>query len=128
MRYRHTDSTYSRDARQQTFLSELKRQTKDLGNLTNVTNFRKIFGENIEISIRDPQKFLSLLELALVTPKDRIARVSINAGSDMTDGRRVDPGREPGGDRRGRRRLEGARVRVRAQGRPPSRSTRRRST
>ena len=84
VRYRHTDSTYSRDARQQTFLSELKRQTKDLGNLTNVTNFRKIFGENIEFSIRDPQKFISLLELALVTPKDRIARVSINAGSDMT--------------------------------------------
>ncbi|MBJ7454919.1 MAG: LCP family protein [Thermoleophilia bacterium] len=84
VRYRHTDSTYSRDARQQTFLSELKRQTKDLGNLTNVTNFRKIFGENIEFSIRDPQKFISLLELALVTPKDRIARVSIDAGSDMT--------------------------------------------
>ena len=84
VRYRHTDSTYSRDARQQTFLSELKRQTKDFGNLTNVTTFRKIWGRNIETSIRDPRKFLSLLELALVTPKDRIARVSINAASDMT--------------------------------------------
>ena len=84
VRYRHTDSTYARDARQQTFLSELKRQTKDLGNLTNVTTFRKIFGENIEISIRDPRKFLSLLELALVTPKDRIAKASVQGSSDMT--------------------------------------------
>lgn len=84
VRYRHTDSTYSRDARQQTFLSELKRQTKDFGNLTNITTFRKIWGRNIETSIRDPKRFLSLLELALVTPKDRIARVSIDAGSDMT--------------------------------------------
>ena len=84
VRYRHTDSTYSRDARQQLFLSELKRQTKDLGNLTNITTFRKIWGRNIETSIRDPRRFLSLLELALVTPKDRIARVSINASSEMT--------------------------------------------
>ncbi len=84
VRYRHTDSTYSRDARQQTFLSELKRQTKDLGNLTNITTFRRIFGENIEISIRDPKKFISLLELALVTPKDRIAKVSVVGSDDMT--------------------------------------------
>lgn len=84
VRYRHTDSTYSRDARQQLFLSELKRQTKDFGNLTNITTFRKIWGRNIETSIRDPKRFLSLLELALVTPKDRIARVSIDATSDMT--------------------------------------------
>lgn len=84
VRYRHTDSTYSRDARQQLFLSELKRQTKDLGNLTNITAFRRIFGRNIELSIRDPQKFISLLELALVTPKDRIAKVSVVGYSDMT--------------------------------------------
>ena len=84
VRYRHTDSTYARDARQQLFLSELKRQTKSLGNLTNITTFRKIFGKNIEISIRDPRKFLSLLELALATPKDRIARVSVVGYSDMT--------------------------------------------
>lgn len=84
VRYRHTDSTYSRDARQQLFLSELKRQTKDIGNLTSITTFRKIFAKNIEWNIRSPKDFLSLLELALVTPKDRIARVSINASSDMT--------------------------------------------
>ncbi len=84
VRHRHSDSTYGRDARQQTFLSELKRQTKDLGNLTNVSRFRKIFGENIEFDIDDPGKFISLLELALVTPKDRIAKVSVDAADDMT--------------------------------------------
>ena len=31
VRYRHTDSDYARIARQQQFLSELKRQTKDSG-------------------------------------------------------------------------------------------------
>jgi LCP family protein required for cell wall assembly len=84
VRYRHTDSTYSRDARQQTFLSELKRQTKDLRNLTNITSFRKIFGENIEFSFRDPRRFLSLLELALVTPKDRIAKASVVGSGELT--------------------------------------------
>lgn len=84
VRYRHTDSTYSRDSRQQLFLSELKRQTKDVSNLTSITTFRKIFSKNIEWNISSPQEFFSLLELALVTPKDRIARVSIEASSDMT--------------------------------------------
>ena len=71
VRYRHTDSDYSRISRQQQFLSELKRQTKDLGNLTNVTSFRKIFDKNIEMSITSPRRFLSLLELALTTPDER---------------------------------------------------------
>lgn len=83
VRYRHTDSDYDRIARQQQFLSELKRQTKQLGNLTNVTTFRKIYGKNIETSITNVPKFLSLLELALTVPKDRIARVAIQGRSDM---------------------------------------------
>ena len=83
VRYRHTDSDYDRIARQQQFLSELKRQTKQLGNLTNVTTFRKIYGKNIETSITNVPKFLSLLELALTVPKDRIARVAIQGHSDM---------------------------------------------
>ena len=57
MRYRHTDSDYARIARQQQFLSELKRQTKDVGNLTNVTSFRKIFDKNIEMDITNPGAF-----------------------------------------------------------------------
>jgi LCP family protein required for cell wall assembly len=90
VRYRHTDSTYSRDARQQTFLSELKRQTKDLGNLTNITSFRKIFAKNIEMSITNPRRFLSLLELALVTPDEKIARVRIQGSGNIINGAAVE--------------------------------------
>ena len=56
VRYRHTDSDYARIARQQQFLSELKRQTKDVGNLTNVTSFRRIFDKNIEMDITNPRR------------------------------------------------------------------------
>ncbi len=90
VRYRHTDSDYSRIARQQQFLSELKRQTKQLGNLTNVTSFRKIFGDNIETSIDNVPRFISLLTLALEAPKDRIARVSIEGASGMINGASVE--------------------------------------
>lgn len=90
VRYRHTDSDYARIARQQQFLSELKRQTKQLGNLTSVTSFRKIFADNIETSIDDVPRFLSLLTLALDAPKDRIARVSIQGRGDMINGASVE--------------------------------------
>ncbi len=90
VRYRHTDSDYDRIARQQQFLSELKRQTKQLGNLTNITSFRKIYGGNIETSITNVPRFLSLLELALTVPKDRIARVSVQGHSDMINGASVE--------------------------------------
>ncbi len=90
VRYRHTDSDYDRIARQQQFLSELKRQTKQLGNLTNITSFRKIYGDNIETSITNVPRFLSLLELALTVPKDRIARVAIQGRSDMINGASVE--------------------------------------
>ena len=90
VRYRHTDSDYARIARQQQFLSELKRQTKQLDNLTSVTSFRKIFGENIETSIRNPRSFLELLNLALTAPKDRIARVSVQGQGGMINGASVE--------------------------------------
>jgi LCP family protein required for cell wall assembly len=90
VRYRHTDSDYDRIARQQQFLSELKRQTKQLGNLTNITTFRTIYGKNIETSITNVPRFLSLLELALTVPKDRIARVSVQGQSDMINGASVE--------------------------------------
>lgn len=84
VRYRHTDTTYARDARQQLFLSELKRQTKDIGNLTSIGTFRSIFHRNIEWNISGPQEFISLLQEALVTPKDRIARTSIQGRDAFT--------------------------------------------
>ena len=87
-----TTADYARIARQQQFLSELKRQTKEVGNLTNVTSFRRIFGENIEISIRPTcRRFLGLLELALETaPNDKIARVTIQGSGNLVNGAAVE--------------------------------------
>jgi LCP family protein required for cell wall assembly len=85
VRYRHTDSDYARIARQQQFLSELKRQTKQLGSLTSITGFRRIFGRNVETSIESVPRFLSLLELALTTEKDKIARIAIEGSGAMVN-------------------------------------------
>jgi LCP family protein required for cell wall assembly len=90
VRYRHTDSDYARIARQQQFLSELKRQTKDVGNLTNVTSFRNIFDKNIEMSITSPRRFLSLMELALTTPDEKIARVRVQGSGNLINGAAVE--------------------------------------
>jgi LCP family protein required for cell wall assembly len=90
VRYRHTDSDYARIARQQQFLSELKRQTKQLGTLTSATSLRKTFAENIETNLTNVPRFLSLLELALTAPKDRIARVSIQGSGAMVNGASVE--------------------------------------
>lgn len=90
VRYRHTDSDYSRIARQQQFLSELKRQTKDIGQLVNITSFKRIFGENVETNISNPQRFLGLLEAALTTPDDRIARVAIQGSTVAVNGASVE--------------------------------------
>lgn len=90
VRYRHTDSDYARIARQQMFLSELKRQTKQLGNLTKPTALRRIFAENIETNLTNVPKFLSILELALTAPKDRIARVSVQGSSNMINGASIE--------------------------------------
>jgi LCP family protein required for cell wall assembly len=90
VRYRHTDSDYARIARQQQFLSELKRQSTRLSNLTNITGYRDIFGENIQTDLTNPRRFLSLLELALTTEKDRIARVSIRGSGAMVNGASVE--------------------------------------
>jgi LCP family protein required for cell wall assembly len=77
VRYRHTDDDFARIARQQRFLSEVKRQTKKLGNLFSLTDLRDIFVDNIETSIDDPRELISLLNAALTTEDDQIARVSV---------------------------------------------------
>lgn len=91
VRYRHTDSTYARDARQQLFLSELKRQGAGLGSLTNVTSLRRIFDDGtIEMSIEDPGRFIRLMNLALFVPEDRVARASVEGRGDMVNGASVE--------------------------------------
>ena len=86
VRYRHTDSDFARARRQQTFLAELKRQTKQFGNLRRFREFAEIFGENVVTSVGDVREMISLIELALQTPDDRIARIGITGGVDMRNG------------------------------------------
>ena len=49
-----TDDDFARIARQQRFLSEVKRQTKKLGNLFSLTDLRDIFVDNIDSLDRSP--------------------------------------------------------------------------
>jgi LCP family protein required for cell wall assembly len=82
-RFRHTDSDFQRINRQQQFLSELKRQTKRIGNLLQLPSFGKIFRDNIRMSITSRSQLLQILQLALTVDKSRIARVRINGGLDI---------------------------------------------
>jgi LCP family protein required for cell wall assembly len=84
VRYRHTDSDYGRIARQQQFLSELKRQTNQFDSLTKITRFAEIFRDNVSTSIRGVRPMLSIIELALTTEDDRIARVRIEGAGQLT--------------------------------------------
>lgn len=82
-RYRHTDSDFARIQRQQQFLSELKRQTKRIGNLVKLPSFGKIFRENITMSIQSRGELVKIIELALSVDKARIGRYRINGGLSM---------------------------------------------
>ncbi len=84
VRFRHYDSTYHRSARQQTFLSELKRQLQDAGPFKNFATVRKVLGKGIEMDITDRRTFTGLLNLALTVPKDRMVRLEIE-GADASD-------------------------------------------
>lgn len=77
VRYRHNDGDFARIARQQLFLSELKRQTNQFGNLTRLNSFAKIFGDSTQTTIRDVDELLSIIQLGLTIPEERIARTSI---------------------------------------------------
>ncbi len=78
VRYRHTDSDFSRIARQQAFLSELKRQTNRFGSLPNIPSYAEIFANNVVTNMKSVRRLLGILEMALTTDKDRVARTSIN--------------------------------------------------
>lgn len=86
VRYRYGDSDFARIARQQAFLSELKRQTKDFSNITKLNQLLNIFADNVETSIRDPGKAISLARLALTTAKERVARVSVRGFNSSAGG------------------------------------------
>jgi LCP family protein required for cell wall assembly len=82
-RYRHTDSDFARIQRQQQFLSELKRQTKRIGNLISLPSFGKIFRDNITMSIKSRGELVKIINLALSVDKARIGRYRINGGLSM---------------------------------------------
>jgi LCP family protein required for cell wall assembly len=83
VRYRHTDSDFSRIARQQQFLSELKRQTNRFGSLPNVPEYAEIFANNIVTNMKSTRRLLGVIEMALTTDKDRVARTSVPGYADF---------------------------------------------
>ena len=89
VRYRHTDSDFARIARQQAFLSELKRQTNRFGNLPEIPAYAKIFATNITTNVRSVPRLLGIMEQAITTDKDRIARNSISGRPNMRGGASV---------------------------------------
>ena len=86
VRYRHTDSDFARIARQQAFLSELKRQTNRFGNLPEIPAYASIFADNIVTNIKSVPVLLGILEQGITTDKDRIARVAISGTPTMRNG------------------------------------------
>ncbi|MSO44163.1 MAG: LytR family transcriptional regulator [Thermoleophilia bacterium] len=86
VRYRHTDSDFARIARQQAFLSELKRQTNRFGNLPEIPSYARIFSESVITNVRSVPRLLGILEQAITTDKDRIARASISGTGAMRNG------------------------------------------
>lgn len=89
VRYRHTDSDFARIARQQAFLSELKRQTNRFGNLPEIPAYASIFADNITTNIKSVPALLGILEQGITTDKDRIARVAITGTPTMRGGASV---------------------------------------
>src|SRR5262245_56146407 len=89
VRYRHTDSDFSRIARQQQFLSELKRQAGRFSNLLDLSTFANLFADNVQTNLTSVRRLLSLVQLAFSTDKDRVARVSITGRETMRGGAAV---------------------------------------
>ncbi|MBI2684557.1 MAG: LCP family protein [Actinobacteria bacterium] len=83
-RYRHTDSDQVRGARQQLFLSELKRQTARFGNVTQVRRLVRIISGNFKTSLGS--KVIDVLQLGIAVDKSRINRVGIQGRSSATSG------------------------------------------
>lgn len=89
VRYRHTDSDFARIARQQAFLSELKRQTNRFGNLPEIPSYAGIFARNITTNIKSVPVLLGIMEQAITTDKDRIARAALTGNLAMRGGASV---------------------------------------
>jgi LCP family protein required for cell wall assembly len=87
VRYRHGDSDFARIARQQAFLSELKRQSRSARGLDNIVD---AIHDEVTTSLRSTSRLKDFLLFALETEKERIARVQVKTtGSDLINGQSV---------------------------------------
>lgn len=85
-RYRHTDSDFARIARQQQFLSELKRQTKRVGSLVKLPPFAEVLRKHVTMSIDSRGQLIQILDTAINTDKARIGRYRIEGSGTLIDG------------------------------------------
>ncbi len=75
VRYRHADSDFARIARQQMFLSELKRQLKSgIGNALKAPQIVRVMLDNAAISIPKDRR-LDVIRFAIETPDSRVFRI-----------------------------------------------------
>ncbi len=85
-RFRHLDSDRSRIARQQIFLSEVKKQFKKggAGNILDLGRFKRDVFPNFSTTIRSPQRFLDLIQTAAAVPNERTQRIFIRGRNSST--------------------------------------------
>lgn len=82
VRYRHDSGDFARIARQQAFLSELKRQSRSARGLNNIID---AIHDEVTTNLRSTGRLKDFLEFGLTTEKERIARVTIEqTGAGMT--------------------------------------------
>ena len=86
--FRHLDSDRSRIARQQIFLSEVKKQFKKggTGNLFNLGRFKRDVFPNFVTTIKSPQRFLDLIQTAAAVPNERTHRDFVRGRNSSTAG------------------------------------------
>ncbi len=76
VRYRHTDSDFSRIARQQLFLAELKRETRGAKGLDNIID---AVHHDVITNLDSPNRLRQLLQFGMSVDKDRVARVTVGS-------------------------------------------------
>ncbi len=84
VRYRHGDSDFGRIARQQAFLSELKRTSRSARGLDNII---EAIHDEVQTNLNSTGRLKDFLEFGLSTEKERIARVQVGlTGDGMRNG------------------------------------------
>jgi LCP family protein required for cell wall assembly len=79
VRFRHNDSDFIRADRQQLFLLELKRQASRRIGLSDLPGLINIFEHNVVTDVHTIGTTISLVQLILGLPKDRVFRTTLQA-------------------------------------------------